>query len=150
MSIYRRTHVGSDGRTCIERIRGRRGRDLVAEFGEWIHYIPLRGQIDDKKVSKINLEPRFLNGVFLGLSDTSDEVIVWGSEGIRKARTIRRRPEEEMFNKEELLAVKGTPLQPNPESSEMKITTKMMPGVANPEIMGDPVTSQDVKAELGI
>ena len=70
---------------------------MVAEFGEWIHYIPLRGQIDDKKVSKINLEPRFLNGVFLGLSDTSDEVIVYGSEGIRKARTLRRRPEEEMF-----------------------------------------------------
>ena len=101
MSIYRRTHVGSDGRTCIERIRGRSGRDVVAEFGESILYLPLRGNLDDKRASKINLEPRFLNGVFLGVSDASDELIVWNaSEGIRKARTIRRRPEMEMFNKE--------------------------------------------------
>ena len=77
----------------MERIRGRRGRDLMAEFAESILYLPLRGNITDKKDSKMNLEPRFLNGVFLGLSDNSDEVVVWGSEGIRKARTIRRRPE---------------------------------------------------------
>ena len=80
----------------MERIRGRRGRDVMAEFGESVLYLPLRGKIDDKRVSKMNLEPRFLNGVFLGLSDTSDELVVWEpNEGIRKARTIRRRPEEE-------------------------------------------------------
>ena len=63
-----------------------------------------RRKIEDKKVSKINLEPRFLNGVFLGLSDTSDEFVVWEpNEGIRKARTIRRRPEEEMFDREGVL-----------------------------------------------
>ena len=122
MSIYRRTHVGSDGRTCIERIRGRSGRDVVAEFGESILYLPLRGNLDDKRASKINLEPRFLNGIFLGLSDASDELIVWNASGrIKKGRTIRRRPEMEMFNKEELLAVRGTPLQPNPDSSDVKI-----------------------------
>ena len=88
----------------------------MAEFGESVLYLPLRGKIDDKRVSKMNLEPRFLNGVFLGLTDTSDELVVWGPEGLRKARTIRRRPEEEMFDREALLAVRGTPLQPNPDS----------------------------------
>ena len=48
MSVYRRTQVGSEGRTVVERIRGRRGRDLMAEFGECILYLPLRGNIDDK------------------------------------------------------------------------------------------------------
>ena len=37
----------------------------MAEFGESVLYLPLRGNIDDKRVSKINLEPRFLNGVFV-------------------------------------------------------------------------------------
>ena len=40
--------------------------------------------------------------MFLGLSDNSDEVVVWGPEGIRKARTIRRRPEEEMWKADEV------------------------------------------------
>ena len=57
---------------------------MVAEFGESILYLPLRGNIDDKRASKINLEPRFLNGIFLGLSDASDEVVVWGTRGHQK------------------------------------------------------------------
>ena len=145
MSIYRRTHVGADGRTCIERIRGRGGRDVVAEFGESVHYLPLRGKVDDKRVAKMNLQPRFLNGIFLTLTDSSDELIVYNEEeGIRKARTIRRRPEEEMFNKDELLDVKGTPLQPNPERDDNTIRTKLVPGVANAEVLGGPVTKQDI------
>ena len=64
MSVYRRTHVGSDGRTVVERIRGRRGRDLIAEFAESMLYLPLRGNIADKRNSKMSLDPRFLNGIF--------------------------------------------------------------------------------------
>ena len=90
-----------------------------------------------------------MNGVFLGLSDNSDEVVVWGPEGIRKARTIRRRPEEQMWNREEVLAVKGTPLQPNPENDDGRIRTKLVPGLATTEIIGDPITAQEVKAEVG-
>ena len=32
MSVDRRTAVGADGKTPLERIRGRRGRDHMAEF----------------------------------------------------------------------------------------------------------------------
>ena len=69
-----------------------------------------RGNVADQRRAKINLEPRFLDGIFLGLTDRSDEIIVWGPEGIRKARTIRRRMETERWNQEALLAVQGTPL----------------------------------------
>ena len=48
-----------------------------------------------------------------------------GPEGIRRARTIRRRPEEEKYNKEELLGVTGTPLQPNPGEGDQRIRTRM-------------------------
>ena len=48
-SINRRVAVGSDGKTPVERLRGRRGRDLVAEFGERVLYIPLRGDVTDQK-----------------------------------------------------------------------------------------------------
>ena len=50
----------------------------MAEFGESLLYIPLRGDVDAKRVAKINLEPRFIPGIFLELADRSDEIIVAG------------------------------------------------------------------------
>ena len=54
-----------------------------------------------------------------------------------------------MWRRVEVLAVTGTPLQPNPSSEDTRIRTKMDPGLASSEIVGDPVTQQDVKAALG-
>ena len=102
----------------------------MAEFAECVLYVPLRGDSKAKQIAKINLEARFQRGVFLGLTDRSDEILVASSEGIRKARTIRRLPEEERWNKEQILAVRATPLQPNPGSSDDRIKTRMEPGVA--------------------
>ena len=105
-SIYRRVAVGTDGKTPVERIRGRRGRDIMAEFGEYVHYMPLRGDVDDRRQAKADMAPRFIYGVFLGLSDRSDELIVFGREGVRNARTIRRLPEEQRWKKDALLEVR--------------------------------------------
>ena len=130
-------------------MRGRRGRDHMAEFGESILYMPLRGDVSDKRKAKANLEARFQDGVFLGLGDRSDEIIVHGAEGIRKARTIRRRCEGERWRKDELLGITGTPLQPNPGETDARIRTRMEPGLAVENTMGQPVTQQDVARELG-
>ena len=50
---------------------------------------------------------------------------------------------------EALLAVQGTPLQPNPGSTDARITTRLEPGLANSEVIGDPITKQEVARELG-
>ena len=47
------------------------------------------------------------------------------------------------------MAVRGTPLQPNPGTEDQRIRTRMEPGVAVKETIGDPVTSQDVREALG-
>ena len=41
MSVDRRTAIGEGGKTHLERIRGRRGRDIMAEFAESVLFIPL-------------------------------------------------------------------------------------------------------------
>ena len=56
--------VGSDGKTPLERIRGRRGRDVISEIGEYVHYMPLRGDVDDKRQAKADMAP--INTVALG------------------------------------------------------------------------------------
>ena len=138
-SIDRRAAVGEDGKTPLERTRGRRGRDHMAEIGESVLYIPLRGDIGDKRKAKIEMDPRFRDGVFLGLTDRSEEILVHCSEGIRKARTIRRKPEEERWQKEAVLGVQGTPLQPNPGVNDTRVHTCMEPGVAIEGTIGEPV-----------
>ena len=60
----------------------------MAEFGESILYMPLRGDLADRRRAKADLEPRYVDGIFLGLTDRSDDIIVWGAEGVRKARSI--------------------------------------------------------------
>ena len=95
------------------------------------------------------MEPRFMEGVFLGLADRSDEILVHCHEGVRKARTIKRRPEEERWRKEALMAVQGTPLQPNPGANDVRIHTCMNPGVAQETTQGEPVTREEVRKELG-
>ena len=40
-SIDRRAAIGEDGKTPLERTRGRRGRDHMAELAESVLYIPL-------------------------------------------------------------------------------------------------------------
>ena len=80
-------------------------------------------------------------------TDRGDEILVAGPDGIRKARTIRRQPEEDRWNKEQILAVRGTPLQPNPGSSDDRVKTRMEPGVAQNVIIGEPVTKEEVAKE---
>ena len=56
----------------------------MVEFAESVLYMPLRGDLLDKRRSKIELEPRFMDGIFIGLTDRSDEIIVFGSEGFAR------------------------------------------------------------------
>ena len=63
-SIDRRAAVGQDGKTPLERIRGRKGRDVMAQFGESVLYLPLRGDLADRRRAKMDLEPRILDGIF--------------------------------------------------------------------------------------
>ena len=85
---------------------------------------------------------------FLGLADRADEILVWCSEGVRKARTIRRKPEDQRWDKDQILAVAITPLRPNPENDDQRIRTTMAPGVANDVVQGEPVTREEVNREL--
>ena len=92
-SVDRRTSVGQDGRTPMHRTRGRHGRDILAEFAECVHFMPLRGNIADKKQAKINFEARFMDGVFLGLRTESSEVLIGTKMGVFKARSVKMKPE---------------------------------------------------------
>ena len=122
----------------------------MAEFGEYVHYMPLRGDVDDKRQAKADMAPRFIYGIFLALSDRSDELIVFNKdEGIRKARTIHRLPDEQRWNRDALLEVKGSLLLPNPGQSDSRIRTSMDPGISVESNLHEPITKEDIAREMG-
>ena len=111
--------VGSDGRTPYQRLRGRKMKIGMVEFGEIVHYMPL----DIKNRGK--LEPRFCEGVYLGINMTSSEAIIGTELGIVKARTVRRVPEESRWSAEAIEKISGVPWKPYGHVEDDKIYTRV-------------------------
>ena len=93
-----------DGKTPLELIRGVHETRPMAEFGECIYFIPAKGNRPQHKA-----DAKFKEGIWLGMNARTDEVIVFGYQGIEFVRTVRRAREEGAFDKDKALAVNVRP-----------------------------------------
>ena len=109
LATFRRYTLGRDGKTCYERLLGRRAATPLASFGESVWWMPL--QPSGKKLSP--LEARFQTGRFVGPVDGSNTAIVVTATGAVRARTIRRRPPAERWAGNILDDVQASELTPN-------------------------------------
>jgi hypothetical protein len=124
ISRYQR---GRDGMTAYRRLKGREFAKSVTEFGECVWYMR------NKTSRRGKLESRWESGVFLGIREESNEILVGTPKGVLKARTFRRKgSDEDRWNKEEILAVKGFPWQPDPNVSTFDIRSRVSVRVEQP------------------
>lgn len=79
--------------------------DLV-EFGERVLYQPL----DHKSLG--SAQTRWADGVFVGIRMNTGEKLIATTEGVRKARSIRRRAGPERWNANEIMKVTGSSWKP--------------------------------------
>ena len=100
------------------RDKGRKGRREVCEFGESILYMPADA------LDQPNMQPRWLHGLWLGLRPESDEVLVGTTEGVFKARSIKRKPYETRWSHEQITSMRGTPWRPCPHLTDDSIRIK--------------------------
>ena len=98
-AILSRCTVGKDGRTPQERLKGKKSVRPLAEFGECIWYKPLG------KDNKNKMDEQWRPGVWLGVLRQTEEVLVGTGEGTVKARSVRRRPQKERWNSEEIRGI---------------------------------------------
>ncbi|CAK0851674.1 unnamed protein product [Prorocentrum cordatum] len=105
-----RYEQGADGRTPYERAKGKRFKLGLPTFGEKVFYRRLRS--DSGRLNK--LDPKWLEGVFLGCRDDVPEFFIGTKDGVGRSADIRRLPPSSRYDAEALLAVKGTPLDPVP------------------------------------
>ena len=102
--------VGTEGKTAYERRRGRRCNIPTERFGEKVWYKELHGKADNKH----KMETDWREGLWLGHSRNSNEILVGTREGVVRAWAIRKKPYEEQWDGDLIKNMKGTPAQPNP------------------------------------
>eukprot|EP00929_Paragymnodinium_shiwhaense_P111971 TRINITY_DN8021_c0_g1_i4.p1 TRINITY_DN8021_c0_g1~~TRINITY_DN8021_c0_g1_i4.p1 ORF type:complete len:1618 (+),score=271.11 TRINITY_DN8021_c0_g1_i4:701-5554(+) len=105
-----RFQIKADGKTAYERLRGRQYNGEVVEFGELVHY-----KDPSKELGK--LDDRWHTGLWLGKSMASDEHYIGTPIGVRRARSIWRRPEKLRWVRAELDRLQGAPWDPTPRAS---------------------------------
>ena len=98
---------------------------MMAEFGESVFYLPM----DRDRGQTAELDSKFLPGVWLGLEKKTNETKIGTSSGVIRARTVKRRPISERWNKELIFTVVGTPWNPAPGTASGALkTAAIVPG----------------------
>ena len=107
-------------KTVHERVKGKRFKVFVAEFGECVWYLKPGSKSVDKLFS------RWEQGVFLGVRDESGESIIGTKDGVIKVRSFRRRAsKEQRWNREVVDSIRGSPWEPIPGREGIEIKTSV-------------------------
>ncbi|CAE7318183.1 GIP, partial [Symbiodinium sp. CCMP2456] len=101
--------IKADGKTPYERLKGREYKGEIVDPLETIHY-----KIDKDQRGKLDAQTSI--GIWLGKTLSADEHVVGTPQGIRKCRSVWRRPEPRRWEKHRLEAVTGTPWQPKSQA----------------------------------
>ncbi len=102
--------VGKDGRTGYERRKRRTCTVPVVSFGEKIWCKEIR----ETKERKNKFDTEEKEGICIGHSRNTNEVLVGTREGVVRAYSIKRRDEENMWDGELMKSIQGTRQQPDP------------------------------------
>ena len=100
----------------------------ICEFRECIWYCMPKITGTDKGKS------RWASGIWLGVREESNEVIIGTENGVIKVRTVRRKPtHEERRNMVHIDAMRGTPWEPVPGRDSDVILSRIVPRPESPE-----------------
>ena len=124
--LYNRYAVGADGKTAMERWRGRGSKRPTCEFAEKLLYMPLKGARDGK------FDVRFRYGVFLGMVAETGEFIIGTPDGAVRARSVRRLVESDRWDAALVLSTPGTPWAPAGGEVEQPLSVRIGGPQANP------------------
>ena len=119
---YLITHfqVDKGGKTPYERLKGKASLKELSEFGEKVHYMPLK---TDGGVGPGSLGARYVTGIWLGINERNSEVYIGlPGGGVTSARSIKRLPEDQKWDKNLIEELKGTPWNLSGVENSPKIT----------------------------
>ena len=127
--------VGKDGRTGYEMRRGRRCSLAVVPFGETVWYKKIR----EGKVTTYKFESEWEEGLWLGHTRSSNDVLIGTRTGVIRAYSIRRKEEGKRWDSELILEMQGTPQRPDPGKPGLHVPILINfdpPAIVDPEDKG--------------
>lgn len=124
---------GPDGKTPFERIRGKPCRRTLTEFADKVHY--RTGKIDHIK----KLEPRWSEGIFLGINWRTGEAYAGTKDGVMCSSATRSLTPDRKCSREYVLGVRGVPWHLDPDLAEhMQWEGLRLPSYQAADIAGIP------------
>ena len=114
--ILTRCKVGSDGKTAMQRMKGRKTNAPWVPFGEAVLFkLP--------KVPKMpgDFRDRFEEGIWVGFITRSGEHLVATDRGVFKVSSVMRRSEDKRWSGDAIQKIQGSPKEPIPGSGSSNI-----------------------------
>ena len=110
-NVITRFRIGEDGLTSYKKLKGRDFKEELVEFGEKVMFrVHRKANEDGGGERQAKAEPRFEEGVFIDISDSSHEKMIGTrSGGVVKTSTIKRLPKEDRWSRENVLNISGLP-----------------------------------------
>ena len=119
-NLMNRCDVGSDGKTPLQRLHGRRDNTPVLEFGEKILYMPAKPAREESGNRDYILECLTLN--------SSSEAVVVTEQGLptkTRAANVRRVAESERWDADRILRMRPAPWSPDGSDNAFDIQVGM-------------------------
>ena len=130
--------IGDDGKTPYERVYKEDCRTPLAPFGEIVMYFQLRSVHRNKGT------PAKRMGVWLGVSERTEEMLIGTRDGVVKYRTVDRFSEVHRWNNDNVLEMDGTSWEPVLGEQSQHIPVDV---VGDEECMGSESENVDSKDE---
>ena len=108
--LMNRCDIGSNGKTPLHRLHGRKDNTPFLEFGEKMWYMPAKPARGGK------WEPRFSPRFFVGMLNSLSEAVVATEQGSAiktRAAKVRRIPDSERWNADRILGMQAVPCSPD-------------------------------------
>ena len=120
---------GPNGKTAYELRKGRKFARALPHFAENILFM-----IPGVTKGLARVEPRWEDGIFLGVSDRSDELYVGTERGMHKVRTVRRREATERADPTFLNSVSARPWE---GPKKVRVVRIVLLDVSSPAAMAE-------------
>ncbi len=98
--------------------------DLLAEFGEKVHYKKRVPEGEKKNKGKVQWD----DAIWLGMADRSNEYYAGTKEGVIKTYAVRRRPDDAKWDKEAVMGMMGTIEHPTPTARGCEVPIRVPRG----------------------
>jgi hypothetical protein len=110
----------------------------VVLFGEKVMYKKLQQTGQRKNI----LDTDWEEGLLLGHTRTSTEVLIGTAEGVVRAWAVRRKVEDERWSGATIKEMKGTPARPDPNMSGIDIPIRIKVTMDFPNAVAEPIVPQ--------